>query len=143
MSRPFRKQVLDGVSSATESGAIKTKGHISLGIFVVAPNLDTSNDTLDVRVEASPTGAGGEWATVDTKQGGGGSKTTRLDIGVNDFEDTDGDGTFVAFLYAHGVPAEYIRANITSFSDNADSDLTADVYLMGANNAGTGHSFET
>lgn len=144
MSRPIRKKSHDAVSSAGAGEVHETKAHNSLGIFVVARNLDTGNDTLDVRVEASPTNTGSEWATIDTKQGGGGSKTTRLSVDVNDFEDTDGDGTYVAFLYAHGVPVEYVRANITTFTDAAGSDLEVDSYIVAANNtSGRGHSFES
>lgn len=141
MSRPFRAQSHDAATSATAGESHETKGHTALGLFVVARNLDSANDTLDVRVEVSPTG-GDDWATVDTKKGGGGSKTTRLDVSVNDFEDTAGDGTFVAYLFAAGVPAEYVRANITSFTDASGSDLEVDTYIVGAGNGGTGHAFD-
>lgn len=142
MSRPFRAQSHDAATSAATGEPHRTKGHNTLGLFVVARNLDSSNDTLGVRVEASPTEGQDEWATIDTKQGGGGSKTTRLSMDTNDMEDTAGDGTYVGFLYAHGVPAEYVRANITDFTDNSGSDLEVDTYIVGANNGGTGHAFD-
>lgn len=140
MSRPFRAQSHDAATSAGAGESHESKGHNSLGLFVVARNLDDANDSLTVRVEGSPTGEGGEWATIDTKQGG--TKTQRLTVDLNDMEDTDGDGTFVGFVYAHGVPAEYLRANITSFTDSSGGDLEVDSYIMGANNGGTGHAFD-
>lgn len=141
MSRPVRAKSHDAVSSASAGETFETKGHTAIGLFVVARNLDTGSDTLDVRVEASPTGSGGEWTTIDSKKGGGGSKTTRLSLGANDFEDTDGDGTYVAFLFAAGIPAQYVRANITTFTDASGSDLEADSYIMLAGNGGTGHGY--
>jgi len=141
MSRPFRAKSHDAVSSTGSGESHETKGHNSLGLFVVARNLDTGTDTLNVRVEASPTNLGDEWATIDTVQGGG-TTTTRLTVDTNDFEDTDGDGTYVAYIYAHGVSVEYVRANITSFTDSAGSDLEVDTYIMGANNGGTGHAYD-
>lgn len=142
MSRPFRAKSHDAVTSSGVGESYDSKGHNSIGLFVVARNLDTANDTLDVRVEGAPTDGQSEWATIDTKQGGGGSKTTRLSMDVNDFEDTAGDGTYVGFLYAHGIPVEFLRVNITTLTDNANSDLEVDTYIMGANNGGTGHAFE-
>lgn len=142
MSRPFRAQSHDGAQSAEAGDVHETKGHNSLGLFVVARNLDDANDTLDVRVEGSPTNNNSEWATIDTKQGGGGSKTTRLSMDVNDLEDTNGDGTFVGYLYAHGVPVEYVRANIVTFTDAANGDLEVDTYIVGANNGGVGHAYD-
>lgn len=140
MSRPLRKQSHSGATSAAAGEAFQTKAHHHIGLFAVAANLDTANDTLDVRVEASPDRD--EWATIDTKQSG--VKETRLSLSVGDFEDVDGDGTFTAFIYASDVPVEHIRANITSFSDAASGDLSVDTYLTAAGNAaGSGHGFET
>lgn len=142
MSRPFRAQSHEAATSASVGESHESKGHNSIGLFVVARNLDPNNDTLDVRVEAAPTDDQSEWATIDTKQGGGGSKTTRLIMSVNDLEDTAGDGTYVGFLYAHGIPTQYLRVNITNFTDSSGGDLEVDTYITGANNGGTGHAFD-
>lgn len=143
MSRPIRKQSHEAATGTGAGSVHKSKAHNSIGLFVVARNLDDANDTLSVRVEGSPTDESSVWATIDTKQGGGGSKTTRLTLSTNDMEDINGDGTYVGFLYAHGVPVEYLRANITDFADSSGGDLEVDTYLTGVGNAGTGHGFDT
>lgn len=141
MSRPIRKQSHDAATAAGAGEVHKSKAHNSVGLFVVAQNLDSANDTLTVQVEGSPTGSNGEWATIDTKQGG--TKTQRLTVDISDMEDTDGDGTYVGFVYAHGIPVEWLRVNVTTFTDAANGDLTVDTYITGVGNAGTGHGFDT
>ena len=65
-------------------------------------------------------------------------------LSVSDFTDVNGDGTtYNAMLYVHNVPAPRIRANVTSFTDSAGSDLSVDAYVLAANNAGTGSQYLT
>lgn len=139
MARPFTAQSHASATSAGVGEQHESKGHNSIGLFVVARNLDPANDTVEARIEGSPTGNDGEWALIETRQGG--SVTTRLSLTTNVFDDPEGDGTYVGYIYAHGVPVEYLRVNLTSFTDSANSDLEVDTYIVGANNGGSGHSF--
>ncbi|AGC34492.1 hypothetical protein HVTV-2_gp124 [Haloarcula virus HVTV-2] len=133
MGRPIRAEALTGATSATAGDRVQTKGHNSLGLYVVAENLDTANDTLDVRAEMQ---VAGEWSAVRDASG-----TVVLSLSTSDFEDPDGNGTYAAFVFAHGVPAEFLRARITSFTDNANGDLSVDAYVMGANWNGPAREF--
>jgi len=127
------------LESATSSGpgeARKTAGHPHLGLFVIARNLDTANDTLEVRGEVSPDDD--EYAQVDIGTTG---QDDALSVSTSDFEDQDGDGTYAAFVTAHNVPVEYVRANITNFTDSADGDLEVDVYVYLTGWTGHGKSY--
>lgn len=140
MSRPLKKQTHSGATSTGASEPWASKGHNSLGVQVTANNLDQSNDTLSVRLEVAPDSSG-PWTTIDTRSGG--NVNTRLVIAANDMDDVDGDGNYGGFLYAHGVPAPYIRVNITEFTDDSGGDLAVDTYVYATNNAnGNGHSFD-
>lgn len=141
MSRPIRNESLQGSDSTGPGEGHQAKGHNSLGLFVVAENLDTANDTLDVRLEAE--GPDGEWSPLRDESG-----TLVGTLSVADFEDVDGDGTtYNAMLFIHGVPAPSVRANVTGFTDASDSgttpvaDLSVDAYVLAANNAGTGSDY--
>jgi hypothetical protein len=133
MSRPIRAQTLSGATSPGTGEKVETKGHNSLGLFVVADSLDTGSDTLEVRLEVQ---VADEWSPVRDSSG-----TIVVSLSASDFEDPDGNGTFAAFEYAHGVPAEFARANATSLSDSAGGDLSVDAYVMGANWNGPGREF--
>lgn len=135
MSRPIRNLSLSGSTSAGAGEGHGAKGHNSLGLFVVAKNLDTANDTLDVRLEAE--GPDGEWSPLRDESG-----TLVGTLSVGDFTDVDGDGTtYNAMLFIHGVPAPRIRANITSYTDSSGSDLSVDAFVLAANNGGTGSAY--
>lgn len=135
MSRPIAKTSISEATATEEGEAFATKGHNSLGLFVLARNLDTANDTLEVELQVSF--AGDEWAGIVSA---GGDKPKLLE---GDFKDPDSDGNYAGFLYVHGVPAPEIRAAITSFTDNADSDLEVDAYVHATGNAaGNGHGYE-
>lgn len=140
MSRPIRKQSHSAATAAGAGESHAAKAHNSLGIFVVAANLDTANDTLDVRLEAE--GPDGVWSPIKNESG-----TQVGALSVSDFVDVNGDGTYTAMLYVHGVPAPSIRANITALTDSAtgtsSTDLDVDTYVMAANNGGTGHQYDT
>jgi hypothetical protein len=133
MGRPIRAETLSGATSTTAGDSVQTKGHNSLGLYVIAENLDSSNDTLEVRAEIE---VAGEWASVRD-----GTGTVVLSVSTSDFEDPGGNGTSSAFVFAHGIPAEFLRARVTSFTDNAGGDLSVDAYIMGANWNGPAREF--
>lgn len=137
MSRPFRKQSHTGATTTGAGTPHAAKGHNSLGLFVVADNLDTANDTLDVELQVE--GPEGEWSPIRNESG------TKVGVlTASDFTDVDGDGTqFNAMLYVHGVPAPSVRAKITALTDSAGSDLSVDTYVIGTGNGGTGHAYDT
>lgn len=141
MSRPLKKQ---SHSSATATGGgteTFIRGHTKLGLYVTAANLDTANDTLDVRLEAgldldTTDGAIDQWSEITNEAGNDPT------VGVSDFSDPDGDGTFTAFVVMDDIPAEIVRANITAITDAANGDLSVDTHIFAAGNAdGTGHTF--
>jgi len=138
MSKPIRGQSIDSSTSAGAGETVRLKGHNSIGIFVTARNLDSYNDTLDLRVEVS-TGDVNEWAIIEGFQQG--NKVDKLVLDIDSFEDVDGDGTFTAFRYAHGVPAEKARARIANLNDAAGSDLEVDAYIMATGWTGPGFRY--
>lgn len=140
MSRPIKKQSHSGATSAAAGTGHGLKGHINVGLWVVASNLDTANDTLDVRLEAGTEddkAGDSEWAVIRDPSG-----TAIGSLSVADFDDIDGDGTYTAFLKIRSVTTPRLRANITSFTDAAGSDLTVDTYVTGAGNSDTGFGYE-
>lgn len=135
MSRPYRELSVDGATGTGPGEEHAGKGHVTLGLFVVASNLDSANDSLTVRLEVE--GPDGEWSPIRDKDG-----TVIGELTQSEFEDVDGDGTtFNSFLYVHGVPAPSVRANVTSFTDAAGGDLSVDAYVHAANNGGTGSDY--
>lgn len=142
MARPFQRQTLDA-ATATGAGTIHhAKGHNTVGLFVVARNLDTANDTLTVQLEAAVEDVD-EWTPILD-----GAGTKKGELTVTEFVDDDGDGTYAAFMYIHGVPSPRLRANITAFTDASDSgttpnaDLSVDAYILGTNRSGTGKDYK-
>lgn len=134
MGRPVRGTTLSGATAAGAGDLVQLKGHNSVGLFVEAQNLDTANDTLDVQLEAR---VANEWTSVRDDSG-----SKALTVTTTEFEDPDGDGTFAAFVFIHGVPADEVRARITSFNNaSADGDLSVDVYIMGSNWNGPSRPF--
>lgn len=138
MSKPIRGRSLDSSSTAGPGDTVRLKGHNSIGIFVTARNLDENNDTLDMRVEVS-TGNVDEWAIIEGFQQG--NRVDRFVLDINSFEDVDGDGTYTAYRYAHGVPAEEARARITDINDSSGSDLEVDAYIVATGWTGPGFRY--
>lgn len=137
MSRPGKKQSHDGATSAGAGEAHFTRAHTAIGVFVVARNLDPSNDTLTVSLEG-----GFEYDGVN-HFGPIYNGSSAKKISASDFTDDNGDGTYEMLLWASNVPAEKARARITEFTDAANGDLEVDTYVLLSNNAsGGGHSFE-
>lgn len=139
MARPQRRKVLDGVASETASEAIHSKGHNSVGVFILAENLDTSNDTLQMQLEVvneDDSGTSYAGPILDAEADAG------LEWNASNFEDTDGDGNYTLFAYGHGIPGEQWRVNITSFTDNANSDLAVTAWIHTTGWTGSGHYFE-
>jgi len=139
MARPFQEQSLDSAASTGPGSAYGSKGHNTLGLYVIARNLDPTNDDLTVRLEAGIEDGiteSGEFATI--RESGG---TEECILNASDFTDISGDGTYAAFLYVHAVPAPRMRANITTFNDAANGDLSVDAYVLGTNRSGSGKDF--
>ena len=137
MSRPFSKQSHSGAQSTGAGEGHSAKGHNSLGLFVVAENLDTANDTVDVELQAEV--ADGEWAPIHNEDG-----TQVGQLTVSEFGNESGSSNSTALLFIHGVPAPRMRAVITGFNDaSGDGDLSVDTYVLGTNNAGTGSQYLT
>lgn len=134
MARPRKTKSVDAQSSTGTGDDIETGGRITVSIFVVARNLDTSNDSLEVSLEGSPDGT--HWADVETLDASG-----RATITVSDLEDHDGDGTFTGLLSVQGVATEFVRANAVTFTDDSGSDLEVDAWVSVTNNPDGAQSF--
>jgi hypothetical protein len=143
MSRPGKKQSHDGATATGPGEAHFSRAHTALGIFVVASNFDSANDALTVQLEGgfegkSPTGTDGTDYLAPIYDG-----STQLSIDGSALVDSGDGSTYYGFLWASNVPAEKVRANISSITDNAGGDLSVDTYVLLSNNAsGGGHSFE-
>ncbi|MFB6284585.1 MAG: hypothetical protein ABEK59_11780 [Halobacteria archaeon] len=135
MARPIREKSVSGASSTATGNRVGTGGRITVSLYVVAKNLDTVNDTLDVQLEASQDD-GANWAKLRDKDGNQIGNVT-----VSEFDDPDGGGDYAAFVTIHGVAADFIRANITSFTDSSGSDLTVDAWVSATDNSGTSHNY--
>jgi len=128
MSRPIKNPQFTGATSTGKGSPVRQKGHNSLGLFVATSNLDTANDTVEVRVEVSPNGD--DWSEI-REQG-----NDRAVIKTGDL-DENGNGA----VKIHGAPFEWFRARIVTLDDAANSDLTVDAWIFAGNNAqGAGHS---
>lgn len=138
MSRPGKKQSHSGATAAGAGEGHFTKAHTAIGIFVVAKNLDTANDTLTVSLEGGFEYNGTDYYAPLF------DGTSERKASASDFSDPDGDGDYEMLLWASNIPAEKVRARITQFTDDAGSDLEVDTWVLLSNNAsGGGHSFET
>jgi hypothetical protein len=125
MGAPKKRQVFDAATGTGQSGGVRTNGHFYLAVLVVTRNVDTSNDTLDVRLEVSANGT--DWAT-GRNANGDPSQVTASDLGPN------GNGVAVS----HGVPAEEMRANINAYTDSAGGDLEVDAWVIAGGWTGPG-----
>ena len=135
MARPFQHKSLDAATSTGAGTVHHSKGHNTLGLFVVARNLDSANDTLTVQIEAGLEHVD-EWAPIH-----GGAATKKGELTITELVDADGDGTYSGFMYIHAAPAPRVRARITSLTDAAGADLEVDAYVLGTNRAGTGKDY--
>lgn len=145
MTRQHKCRSINDATGATNGTDFESRGHNSIGLFVIAENLDSGNDTLEVVVdaahEAEADGNERQYAGPALQSGTGPGKTQRLGLDETDLADPDGDGTYTGFVYGHGVPAEHFRARIVSFSDSADADLTVSAWLYFGNWNGPGREF--
>lgn len=142
MSRPLKKQSVSGATSTTKGSEHFVKAHTKLGLYVVADNLDTANDTLTVRLEAgldtdNSDGTIDQWAEIVDEAG------NKAEVTASDFSDPDGDGNFAVFFVMDDIPAEIVRANVSSFTDSSGGDLSVDAHIYTGGNAdGAGHRHE-
>jgi len=142
MPRQHKCLSVDSATSTVHGEVFESRGHNSVGLFVVARNLDPANDTVEVVLEASHTDesmSSYEHGAVRRPGAPGGSNV--VGINASELSGRHGDGTYSGFAYAHGVPAEHFSAHITSFTDNANGDLEVDVWLYFGNWNGPGREF--
>lgn len=135
MSRPYREKSLDAVTTTGPGEGYAGKGHVTLGLFVVANGLNTGGgDAFTVRLEVE--GPEGEWSPIYDDSG-----NILGELTATEAVDVDGDGTtYNAFIRIHGVPAPSVRANLTTYTDGG-SGFTVDAYVHAANSGGTGHEY--
>jgi len=130
---------VDSIVGATSTGAgddEKTRGHTKHGLWVQAQNLDPANDTLEVRGEVSPDGD--VFAPVDS---GAPAQDNVLSLTASDLYDTEDPDVMAGYIQHNDTPAEHIRANVTSFTDDAGSDLSVTAYVFIGGWTGRGKSF--
>lgn len=137
MAKHRRVDSIQGATGAETGRSEKTRGHQAIGLFVVAENLDATNDTLEVEVTFSPDDE--HFAQLTRRQ----TSEDALMLTAEDFEESpDGSGEYAAFIAHHNVPAEYVRAEITSFTDSADGNLSVDAYVFIGGWTGRGKSYQ-
>lgn len=127
MSRPVKKKSLDGATGTGSGSSIQTGGRITVSLFVVT---DADPTTLDVEVEASFDGE--NWGPILNPAG-----TNRLSVSAEQFEDREGDGTYVALVTAHGIAADEVRARITDYGTGGN--VTA--WVAATSNPQTGYDY--
>lgn len=127
MTRPIEKKSLHEAAAAADGDSLRTLGHKEIGLFVVAQNLDSANDTLAVRVEgAVRTENGKVWAPMGDSE----------DITADGFSDR-GEGVFAAYTKYRGLAINEVRAAVTDFSDGSgDGDLSVDAFILLNGDAG-------
>ena len=129
MSRPIKKRSHDAATATGPGAKTRTKGHKVVGIFVSAPNVEPSVDTVNVEIEVSPDGE--HWASVN--EGGG----DRGSVSTVDFNESGN-----AYVVVDGIAADYARSRITEYNDAAGGDLEVDAWLMATGWTGSGNAFE-
>jgi len=145
MPRQHKCRSINDATGTAVGSDFESRGHNSIGLFVIAENLDSANDTLEVVVdaahEAEADGADRQYAGPALQSGSGPGSTQKLGLNETDLADPDGDGTFTGFVYGHGIPAEHFRARISSFTDSANGDLVVSAWLYFGNWNGPGREF--
>lgn len=122
MTRPIKSLSIGGATSTGQGKVVQAQGHGNVLLFVIAPNLDTNNDTLTVELEHS-LNDGEDWDTLET--------VTEADV-----EDE------TATEYLSNVAVDELRANLTELTDAAGDDLTVDVFVSVNGNPGTAYTPE-
>lgn len=129
MSRPIKeKSLADATGDGTAGSQLETGGRITISLFVVGKNLDTSNDTLDVALDGSMDGS--NWVEMNAPT-----------VETADFTDVGGNGDFAAMVTIHGAAVQYVRARIVNFTDNANSDLAVDAWVGASANSPTAKDY--
>lgn len=132
MGKPIRRKSLDAVSAETSGVSALTKGHFHATMFVVAENLDTTNDTLEVALEGSPDDT--HWTNAADA-----SVTSEKKITASDFtEDPDNAGTYTASVTVSGTYYDYLRARTVALTDSANGDLAVTAWIMASGWFGPG-----
>lgn len=141
-----RQRKVRSINSATSAGAgesYSSGGHNSVGLFVIARNLDPNNDTLEVVLDAEHQSeeTGTEVGGPVRAPGGGPGNSTPVGITEGAMVDEEGDGAYAGFLFVHGVPAEFFRARISDYADSAGGDLEVDAWVYFGNWSGSANEF--
>lgn len=116
MSKPLNLHAHTSVTATGASEAVRSKGHYDIALYVSAPNVDTTNDSLTVRVEVSPDGS--MWSPLRDNEGNP-VEVTQADLT---------DGHYMVPL--NHVLSQQLRTNITAYTDAAGGDLTVDTWLL-------------
>lgn len=127
----------DGVTSAGAGDSQQSRQHTTIGLWVEATNLDSASDTLEVRVEASPDDT--HYAPIDSAAP---AVTDALSYTAGDLTQSAADNSvYVGYKVLNNVSVEYVRSNITSFTDDAGGDLEVTTYIFIGGWTGSGKSF--
>ena len=140
MSQPLSWASHENQSSTGPGDSEQTRGHIAFGLYVLAENLDTTNDTIEVRLEGSDTDS--HYSPLNR---GAPAVDNAASVTTADFVQSTEDNTkYSAYVATNSYPIEWLRANITSFTDNADGDLsvTTKVYVGGWTGSGAHYNRE-
>lgn len=144
MARPHKCRSINDATEATIGDAFESRGHNSVGLFVIAENLEPNNDSVTVVVDAghdSDSDDQVEFAGPARQVGSGPGNTQQFGIDESDMSDPDGDETYSVFIYAHGMPLEFARARLSDYTDDSGSDLSVTAWLYFGNWNGPGREF--
>jgi len=142
MPRQHKCRSVNAATGTTNGDTFESRGHNSVGLFVIARNLVPANDTLEVVLDAVHTAEGltGEEKGPVRRSGTVGG-SDRVGVDQTEMSDPDGNGTYSGFVFVHGVPAEHFAARVSSFSDAANGDLEVDAWIYFGNWNGPGREF--
>lgn len=136
MARPLQEMSVSDASATTTGSAVGIGGRMTAILFVVAKNADTADDTVEVDLEVSQDGS--NWAKLRNEQG-----TQIGQISTTELADIDGNGDAAAMVKVHGIAVDELRANLKSFTDAANDDLSVTAYVGATDNSETSKGFRT
>lgn len=129
MANPRNKKSVDRQQAAGAGKETRSNGHADVTLFVHAENFNSGDgDELTVALEGSPDGQ--KWDTLDNDQGNAAS--------ISGGGLTSGQTGLTQSIAIEGAYYEFLRANVTVFTDALNADLVVDAWVMASGNSGSG-----
>ena len=126
MSRPQAVQSVTDAGAATTGTHTETGGRNTLGLWVLAENLDPETDEITVVLEGSFDGD--HWTSLRMPFP---DDNIPVEVDQDDFEDPDNTGTHAAINVGRGVTADLCRARVV---DHPGGDVSVDAWVTMTSN---------